>query len=85
AEGLYQTKITFQDVTAGQLRISLDMSQFQQPMLISLQSMGILAAILLALALSLSLRQARHITTPLLQLRVWLRDPQPYTPATDRQ
>jgi len=85
AEGLYQTKITFQDVTAGQLRISLDMSQFQQPMLISLQSMGILAAILLALALSRSLRQGRYITTPLLQLRVWLRDPHPYTPATDRQ
>ncbi|MNM74197.1 hypothetical protein D3C81_859510 [compost metagenome] len=61
------------------------MSQFQQPMLISLQSMGILAAILLALALSLSLRQGRYITTPLLQLRVWLRDPHPYTPAIDRQ
>ncbi|MBV4514546.1 AhpA/YtjB family protein [Pseudomonas kurunegalensis] len=85
AEGLYQTKITFQDVTAGQLRISLDMSQFQQPMLISLQSMGILAAILLVLALTLSLRQGRFITLPLLQLRVWLRDPQPYTPATNRQ
>lgn len=84
-QGLYQTKITFQDVTAGQLRISLDMNQFQQPMLISLQSMGILAAILLALALSLSLRQGRHITLPLLQLRVWLRDPHPYTPAIDRQ
>ena len=85
AEGLYQTKITFQDVTAGQLRISLDMSQFQQPMTISLQSMGILGGILLALALALSLRLGRHITTPLLQLRVWLRDPHPYTPATDRQ
>ena len=85
AEGLYQTKITFQDVTAGQLRISLDMSQFQQPLTISLQSMGILAAILLALALALSLRLGRYISTPLLQLRVWLRDPHPYTPATDRQ
>ncbi|MCG8296256.1 histidine kinase [Pseudomonas entomophila] len=84
AEGLYQTKITFQDVTAGQLRISLDMNQFQQPMLISLQSMGILAAILLALALTLSLRLGRFISTPLLQLRVWLRDPHPYTPGTDR-
>jgi membrane protein len=72
-------------VTAGQLRISLDMSQFQQPMLISLQSMGILAAILLALALALSLRLGRFISTPLLQLRVWLRDPHPYTPAIDRQ
>src|SRR5690606_28718319 len=85
AEGLYQTKITFQDVTAGQLRISLDMNQFQQPMTISLQSMGILAAILLALALALSLRLGRFISTPLLQLRVWLRDPHPYTPAIDRQ
>ncbi|NER66593.1 histidine kinase [Pseudomonas sp. MAFF212427] len=85
AEGLYQTKITFQDVTAGQLRISLDMSQFQQPLTISLQSMGILAAILLALALALSLRLGRFISTPLLQLRVWLRDLDAYTPATDRQ
>ncbi|KIU46594.1 histidine kinase [Pseudomonas putida] len=84
-EGLYQTKITFQDVTAGQLRISLDMSQFQQPLTISLQSMGILAAILLALALALSLRLGRFISTPLLQLRVWLRDLDAYTPATDRQ
>lgn len=85
AEGLYQTKITFQDVTAGQLRISLDMSEFQQPMLISLQSMGILAGILLVLALTLSLRLGRYISTPLLQLRVWLRDPHPYTPSIDRQ
>ena len=61
AEGMYQSKITFQDVTAGQLRISLDMDQFQQPMTISLQSMGILSAILLALSLALSLRLGRHI------------------------
>ena len=84
-EGVYQTKITFQDVTAGHLRISLDMNQFEQPMTISLQSMGILSAILLALALALSLRLGRHITTPLLQLRVWLREPDPYTPAIQRQ
>ena len=84
-QGLYQTKITFQDVTAGHLRISLDMNQFEQPMTITLQSMGILAAILLALALALSLRLGRHITTPLLQLRVWLREPDPYTPAIQRQ
>ena len=85
SEGLYEIKITFQDVMAGHLRISLDMSQFQQPMTISLQSMGILAGILLALALALSLRLGRHISTPLLQMRVWLRDIDPYTPATDRQ
>ncbi|MEE1868663.1 histidine kinase [Pseudomonas auratipiscis] len=85
AEGLYQTKITFQDVTAGQLRISLDMDQFQQPLTISLQSMGILAGILLALALAMSLRLGRFISTPLLQLRVWLRDINEFTPATERQ
>ncbi|MEW7856177.1 histidine kinase [Pseudomonas chlororaphis] len=84
-EGVYQTKITFQDVTAGNLRISLDMEQFQQPMTISLQSMGILSAILLALALALSLRLGRHISTPLMQLRVWLRDIDENTPATQRQ
>jgi uncharacterized membrane protein affecting hemolysin expression len=85
AEGLYEIKITFQDVMAGHLRISLDMSQFQQPMTISLQSMGILAGILLALALALSLRLGRHISTPLMQLRIWLRDIDPYTPGTERQ
>ncbi|PAV93719.1 hypothetical protein WR25_08376 [Diploscapter pachys] len=47
--------------------------------------MGILAAILLALALTLSLRLGRFISTPLLQLRVWLRDPHPYTPGIERQ
>ncbi|MDY7563102.1 histidine kinase [Pseudomonas sp. 10B1] len=85
AGGLYEIKITFQDVTAGHLRISLDMTQFQQPMTISLQSMAILSGILLALALALSLRLGRNISTPLLQLRVWLRDIDEHTPATDRQ
>lgn len=85
AGGLYEIKITFQDVIAGHLRISLDMAQFQQPMTISLQSMGILSGILLALALALSLRLGRYISTPLLQLRVWLRDIDEHTPATERQ
>ena len=85
AEGMYESKITFQDVTAGQLRISLDMDQFQQPMTISLQSMGILSGILLALSLALSLRIGRNLSTPLLQLRVWLRNIDEFTPGTDRQ
>ncbi|MEL2255819.1 hypothetical protein, partial [Klebsiella pneumoniae] len=50
-EGLYSTPITFQEVIAGHLRISLDMQQFQQPMMISLQSMGLISLILLILAL----------------------------------
>lgn len=83
-EGLYSTPITFQEVIAGQLRISLDMDQFQQPMTISLQSMAILSLILLALSLSLSMRLGRHISTPLLQLRLWLRDPDDPAPGVGR-
>jgi len=85
AEGLYSTPITFQEVIAGHLRISLDMEQFQQPMTISLQSMGLLSLILLALTLSLSLRLGRHISAPLLQLRLWLRDPDDPAPGAGRQ
>ena len=84
-EGIYSSPITFQEVIAGQLRISLDMQQFQQPMIISLQNMGLLSLILLALALWLSLRLGRHISTPLLQLRVWLRDPDDPAPGAGRQ
>ena len=83
--GLYETNITFQDTTAGHLRISLDMTQFQQPLTISLESMGILAGILVLLTLALSLRLGRNISTPLLQLRVWLREIDEHTPATQRQ
>lgn len=83
--GVYEQKISFQDVNTGTLRVSLDMSQFQQPMTISLQSMGILSVILLALSLAFSLRIGRNITLPLLQLRVWLRDLDPYTPGVERQ
>ncbi|WP_068830260.1 histidine kinase [Pseudomonas sp. BMS12] len=84
-DGLYSTVINFQEVMAGQLSISLDMQQFQQPMTISLQSMGLLSLILLALTLSLSLRLGRHLSTPLLQLRLWLRDPDDPAPGAGRQ
>lgn len=84
-EGVYSTQITFQEVMAGQLRISLDMEQFQQPMMVSLQSMGLISLILLLLTLTLSLRLGRHISTPLLQLRVWLRDPDDPAPGAGLQ
>lgn len=83
-DGVYSTDITFQEVIAGHLRVSLDMKQFQQPMTISLQSMGILSVILLALALTLSLRLGRYISTPLLQMRIWLRDPDDPAPGAAR-
>lgn len=83
--GLYSAPITFQEVIAGHLRISLDMQQFQLPMTLSLQNMGLLSLILLAATLALSLRLGRHISTPLLQLRVWLRAPEAPAPAEGRQ
>ncbi len=83
-EGLYSTNITFQEVIAGYLRVSLDMSQFYQPMTISLQSMAILSLILLALTISLSLRVGRNLAQPLQELRVWLRDPDDPAPGSAR-
>nr|WP_314585241.1 AhpA/YtjB family protein [uncultured Pseudomonas sp.] len=83
-DGIYSTPIRFQDVTAGQVRLALDMDQFQQPMMISLQNMGLLGLILLALTLILSLRLGRQLSTPLLELRVWLRDPDDPAPGAGR-
>ena len=85
SDGLFSTPITFQEVIAGHLRISLDMQQFNKPMSISLQSMGLLGGILLILSLYLSLRLGRNISTPLLQLRAWLRDPEDPAPGSSRQ
>ena len=85
AEGLYSTPITFQEVIAGHLRISLDMHQFEQPMTVSLQSMGLISLILLLLTLTFGLRLGRQISTPLLQLRVWLRDPDDPAPGAGLQ
>ncbi|SDU26404.1 Uncharacterized membrane protein affecting hemolysin expression [Pseudomonas pohangensis] len=84
-EGLFTKPITFQEVIAGNLRMSLDMQQFNKPMNISLQSMGLLGGILLILSLYLSLRLGRNLSTPLLQLRVWLRDPDDPAPGSGRQ
>lgn len=84
-EGLYSTPISFQEVIAGHLRISLDMRQLQQPMTISLQSMGLLGLILLALTLMLSMRLGRQLSLPLMQLRLWLRDPDDPAPGAGRQ
>ncbi len=83
--GLYSTPISFQEVIAGHLRVSLDMQQFQQPMTISLQSMGLLSVILLALTLVLSMRLGRQLSLPLMQLRLWLRDPDNPAPGSERQ
>lgn len=75
ASGLYSTRIEVQDMTAGQVRISLDMEKLRQPMMFSLRSMALIGLVLLVLTLSLSLRLGRQISLPLMQLRAWLNDP----------
>ena len=84
-EGLHSTPISFQEVIAGHLRISLDMRTFNQPMSLSLQTMGLISLIVLGLSLVLSMRLGRQLSTPLLQLRVWLRDPDDPAPGAWRQ
>ncbi len=84
-DGLFATPITFQEVLAGQLRISLDMQYFRQPLSVSLQSMALLSLILLAAALWLSLLVGRNLASPLTALGHWVHDPQGLAPGARRQ
>ncbi|KHO64587.1 histidine kinase [Pseudomonas flexibilis] len=84
-DGLFATPISFQEVLAGQLRISLDMQHFRQPLSLGLQSMALLSLILLAAALWLSLLAGRSLANPLIALGHWVRDPQGLAPGSQRQ
>lgn len=82
---LHARPITFHDSVTGHLRIVLNMPQFREPFIVGLRNMSLISLGLLLLTLILGLRLGYHISTPLLQLRVWLRDPDDYAPGTDRQ
>ena len=84
-DGLFTLPITFQEVIAGQLRISLDMRQFRQPINTGLQSMALLSLILLAVTLWWSQRLGRSIAAPLESLGEWLDDPHDAAPGRERQ
>lgn len=84
-EGVFTAPIAFQEVAAGQLHLTLDMPQFRQPLTIGLQNFGLLGLIVLLATLALSLRLGGQLTLPLLQLRLWLRDPDDPAPASERQ
>ncbi|MBB3102489.1 histidine kinase [Azomonas macrocytogenes] len=84
-QGSYAAPIVIQDVPEGRLSIDLDMQQFQQPVTVSEQNLGLLMLALLILSLWLSVRLGRKISMPLLQLRLWLRDPKYPAPSTERQ
>ncbi|WP_061288983.1 AhpA/YtjB family protein [Azotobacter vinelandii] len=82
---LHARPITFQDSVTGHLRIVLNMPQFREPFIIGLRNMGLLGLGLLLLTLILGLRLGYGISTPLLQLRVWLREPDDQPPGAERQ
>lgn len=84
SEGVFSAPITHQEVAAGRLQLSLDMAAFQRPLHVSLQNFGLLGAILLILTLFLSLSLGRRLSTPLLQLRLWLRAPDPQVPCIEQ-
>ena len=84
-EGVFSAPLAFQEVAAGQLQLTLDLPAFRQPLTVSLQNFGLLGLIVLVLTLFLSLREGSRLTTPLLQLRLWLRDPDDPAPASERQ
>ncbi|WP_349572342.1 AhpA/YtjB family protein [Azotobacter salinestris] len=82
---LHARPITFQDSVTGHLRIVLNMPQFREPFIVGLRNMGLIGLGLLFLTLILGLRLGYGISTPLLQLRVWLRDPDDHAPGAERQ
>ena len=84
-EGVFSAPIAFQEVAVGQLTLSLDLQQFHKPMTSSQQNLGLLALIVAIVALFLSLRLGSQLTTPLLQLRLWLRAPDDPAPGHERQ
>ncbi|SEJ00124.1 Uncharacterized membrane protein affecting hemolysin expression [Azotobacter beijerinckii] len=82
---LHARPITFQDSVTGHLRIVLSMPQFREPFIVGLRNMGLIGLGLLVLTLILGLRLGYNLSTPLLQLRIWLRDPDDHAPGAERQ
>lgn len=83
-EGVFSAPLAFQEVAAGQLQLTLDLQAFRQPLTVSLQNFGLLGLIVLVVTLFLGLHEGSRLTTPLRQLRLWLRDPGDPAPASER-
>ena len=85
SEGVFSAPIAFQEVAAGQLQLTLNLKEFRKPLTVSQQNLGLLALIIAIVTLFFSLRLGSQLTTPLLQLRLWLRAPDDPAPASERQ
>lgn len=81
---LYSHQLTFQRVLAGTLQISIDVKRLQQPMYKSLQSMALLALLILAVAMYLVHRLAVSIRKPMQTLKYWTQNPVTAAPHTER-
>lgn len=84
-EGVFSAPIAFQEVAVGQLTLTLDLDEFHKPMNTSQQNLGLLALIVAVVTLFLALRLGSQLTTPLLQLRLWLRAPDDPAPGNQLQ
>lgn len=83
-KGFYSQQLSFQDVAAGSLHLHINMSKLREPMLNSLQSMAVLAAVLLVFAVFLSMHLGRSVALPLQHLSNWLINPIPSAPHAQR-
>ncbi|MBV2133645.1 histidine kinase [Pseudomonas sp. MAP12] len=84
SEGVFSAPIAFQEIAAGQLQLTLDLEAFRKPLTVSQQNLGLLGLIIAIVTLFSSLRLGSQLTTPLLQLRLWLRAPDDPAPANER-
>lgn len=82
---IYREPLVIQKQNKGELRLRLNRQQFQLPWLISTERAVIIGGVLLLIALIFTFRLGRKITSPIIQLREWLRDPVMPVPVTDRQ
>lgn len=81
----YSQQLSFQRVLAGNLQIQIDIRQLQQPMHKSLQSIALIAALILVAALFLLQLSIKKIRRNLLELNNWLFQPTSAVPFQQQQ
>lgn len=84
-DDVYKLPLIIQNQSKGELRLRLNRQQIQLPWVISTERAVIIGGVLLLIALIFTFRLGRKITSPILQLREWLRDPVMPVPATELQ
>lgn len=81
---LYSQELSLHNIKAGYIVLHIDMKPLQQPLAISMQTLGGVGALLLLLAAFLSVHLGRSIALPLQNLSNWLINPIAPAPHTQR-